>query len=169
VAKTNAAMAKLCRDFEARKVRKKYAALVHGTPGDQTGSFDSNVKGKDAFTSYTTGRTWKIKNNEGREGESSSNMTISEVILSPKTGRKHQLRRHLKAAGLPIVGDPKYCPRELVDEYGGQGMFLWAFSITFEHPVSGEEVSVVGQPPTIFTEFPERLSTSKEEDKPETK
>merc|ERR1712078_969029 len=59
VAKTNVAMTKLGSDFRTRKVHKKYIALVHGKPKEPAGSFDAPIQKKNAFTSYTAGRTWE--------------------------------------------------------------------------------------------------------------
>lgn len=66
--------------------------------------------------------------------------------IQPKTGRKHQIRVHLKSIGMPIVGDPYYHARNF-----GPGMLpegcpevdrtlLHAYGIAFEHPVEGGQM-----------------------------
>ena len=64
------------------------------------------------------------------------NASVQSLLCNPKTGRKHQIQRHLSyCLGTPIIGDSKY-------DGGGKwkkqarscGMFLCAKEITFEYP-----------------------------------
>ncbi len=73
-----------------------------------------------------------------------------------KTGRTHQIRVHLASSGFPIAGDDKYgdfaLNRELQKADGARAalkrMFLHAYRLGFEHPQSGQTVSVeAGLPP----------------------
>ena len=71
----------------------------------------------------------------------------SLVAAHPKTGRTHQIRVHLQAAGLPIVGDRAYGPRGGLREPLPKGTpvmerpALHARRLTFDHPVSGERMT----------------------------
>ncbi|MDR1788061.1 MAG: RluA family pseudouridine synthase [Treponema sp.] len=105
-----AALECLAAQFRARTVRKTYAALVAGTPGDASGVIDARIardkrsrtrfmvstapeKGRAALTRYRVARSWG---------------THSLLLLRPRTGRTHQLRVHLLSIGHPIIGDPIY-------------------------------------------------------------
>jgi len=65
------------------------------------------------------------------------------------TGRHHQIRVQLSNAGLPLLGDNKYAPKEVLDMsqmFGVSTVALCAYSLTFEHPVSKEKVSLIIEP-----------------------
>jgi tRNA pseudouridine32 synthase/23S rRNA pseudouridine746 synthase len=61
----------------------------------QEGEVDKKLDGKAAYT------MWKVLGAEKDRNE-------SLVLLKPRTGRFHQLRRHLEMLGHPIMGDPLY-------------------------------------------------------------
>ena len=80
--------------------------------------------------------------------------TLLDVTL--KTGRTHQIRVHLQQAGHPIVGDPKYGDFALNRQWAkGDGlgghrfdrMFLHARQLAFDHPASGERISLTAPLP----------------------
>ncbi len=85
-----------------------------------------------------------------------------------KTGRTHQIRVHLAASGFPIAGDEKYGDfafnRQLQKSEPGRGalkrMFLHAWRLRFEHPGSGEQVSVESPLPEACERFLESLQAS---------
>ena len=66
------------------------------------------------------------------------------VLLEPRTGRRHQLRRHLKHASHPIVGDTSYGQgrhnRLFRERYGCHRLLLAAVELEFLHPVSGAQL-----------------------------
>jgi 23S rRNA pseudouridine1911/1915/1917 synthase len=69
-------------------------------------------------------------------------MTLVEV--SPRTGRHHQIRLQLSAAGHPIVGDVKYrAPAPLPD----RSIALHAARLRIPHPVRGEIIELSAPPP----------------------
>lgn len=96
------------RQFEQRLVSKTYYAISHGCPIPRTGKIElplvadwpnrprqkvCHEHGKPALTYYEV-----ISSSGGR----------SRILLTPHTGRSHQLRVHLTAIGCPIVGDNLY-------------------------------------------------------------
>lgn len=114
--------------FEAGKVRKRYLALVRGTP-PESGVVDSPVpKSEDgprvpALTRYR--RLFAAER-------------FSLVEAEPETGRFHQIRRHLKHLGHPIVGDVNYGRGEINrlfrEEYGLHRLALHAVALGLPHP-----------------------------------
>jgi 23S rRNA pseudouridine1911/1915/1917 synthase len=155
VAKTAAAHAHLVRQFHDREVEKIYVALVWGRFDRCCGKIDQEVgrhptvrqkmsahprRGKPAVT------FWRVL--EEYPGP------LALLELTPKTGRTHQLRVHLAAAGHPIVGDATYGggaarlkenPRLLDLRPLVQRQLLHARRLSLTHPVSGE--AIVGEAP----------------------
>ena len=121
--------------FEAGLVNKRYLALVRGVP-PASFEIDSPVRrGEDgprvpAFTAFRT---------------LASIDRYALVEARPKTGRLHQIRRHLKHASHPILGDVNYGKGEhnrlFRERHGLARLALHAASLTFTHPVSGATVS----------------------------
>ena len=94
-----------------RKVMKIYLARVSGRfPEGKIVTCSMKVDGKDAFTSFLG----------VKEANSCGQDPSSLVIAFPKTGRKHQIRIHLKALGHPIANDPlhgRHDKRQSQDPY----------------------------------------------------
>lgn len=146
VAKNDEAHAFLSAQFKAKKVIKQYAAVVHGIFKEERGTIDlpiarHPVRRKEMCVVASGGRRavthWHKK--EALSGE------FCLVLVTPMTGRTHQIRVHLAHAGYPIIGDPVYGYRKTwwkkhfpagQDEVKRQ--MLHAEKLTFVHPVSGE-------------------------------
>ena len=65
--------------------------------------------------------------------EEKDGMSLAEILLH--TGRTHQIRAQFSSRGLPLYGDGKYG--------GGSGeLALFAYSLTFFHPETGEKMTV---------------------------
>lgn len=142
LAKTEVARRHLVRQIEQRALRKTYLALVCGRPDPSSGSIDAALQrdpndrlrvridpaGDPAQTSYQTLQTWGSR--------------CSLVELRPITGRMHQLRVHLAALGTPIVGDTRYADPALWEPLAAARQMLHARALTFQHPTSGEHITV---------------------------
>ena len=63
--------------------------------------------------------------------------TLLEARL--ETGRTHQIRVHLEAIGLPVSGDPVYGVR---GDLGLGRQFLHAYELAFDHPTTGERITL---------------------------
>jgi len=81
----------------------------------------------------------------------------SLVKLLPKTGRKHQLRRHMKHIFHPIVGDTKHGRGEhnklFREKFDCHRLLLHSHRITFNHPISKEKVVIEAEIDTVFKEL----------------
>ncbi|MEK7589507.1 MAG: RluA family pseudouridine synthase [Patescibacteria group bacterium] len=147
IAKNNPTFSYLKNLFQERKMIKHYVALVYGHPHNPEGIINvplgklgtkqtTQLKGKkdltvrDAITEYRTLKTFK-------------DYTLLEV--SPKTGRTHQIRIHLKSIGNPIVGDPLYAEGKPLPA-GLDRLFLHAQRIEFVTPEGKALVLEAGLP-----------------------
>jgi 23S rRNA pseudouridine1911/1915/1917 synthase len=73
---------------------------------------------------------------------------LNLVELKPQTGRRHQLRKHLTSIGNPILGDKEYGTEGLI--LNGKGLYLHAYSLSFVHPFTQEEVFFEDELPRRF-------------------
>jgi tRNA pseudouridine65 synthase len=68
------------------------------------------------------------------------------VEAHPRTGRFHQVRRHMKHIHHPLIGDANYgkgaLNRAYRDEYGLARLALHAASLTFDHPMTSERITI---------------------------
>lgn len=119
VAKNDIAHRKLAEQFSSRVVKKKYLALVHGWPRQDSGTIDASIS-RDAVrrTRMTTRRTggraavshWHVLQ---RMDSPYGKFALVEVRID--TGRTHQIRVHMSSIGHPVVGDTLYgAPKEIV-------------------------------------------------------
>jgi RluA family pseudouridine synthase len=104
-AKTADAHRELSRQFEARQVTKRYLALVEGPMEGRNGEltqplreFGSGRVGVDATGREAITR-WELR----------ERLPAAALLdVEPTTGRRHQIRVHLYAAGHPVLGDTRY-------------------------------------------------------------
>ena len=73
---------------------------------------------------------------------------LNLLLLQPKTGRRHQLRKHLAFIGNEILGEKEYGRTEF--SLKGKGLYLHAFSLEFLHPQSGNHLHVQSEIPERF-------------------
>lgn len=134
--------------FRQREVQKTYLAVVHGTVVAEDGEIVTPVGSKKAYTRY------QVVERIARE--------FTKVLLYPSTGRKHQLRKHMKGIGHPIVGDRRYSiPRENHKQVGtAVNLQLFAVSLKFVHPVDGRMINVDYKDTAIVTEAVGQLKIS---------
>jgi 23S rRNA pseudouridine955/2504/2580 synthase len=84
--------------------------------------------------------------------------TLLEAQL--KTGRTHQIRVHLSHLGFPIAGDDKYgdfAQNKELAKRGLKRMFLHAHCIAFNHPLTGELLSISAPLPPELQKFLDKL------------
>lgn len=137
VAKTQLALSALNQMFADREIEKEYRAIVPGELLSQ-GEVRLDVGGKPAYTS------WKVL----RSVDSPRFGKLHLVQLVPHTGRRHQLRQHMAALGCPILGDVQYTNPDIT--LTGKGLFLHSALLAFDHPVTGQKISVSAGLPKKF-------------------
>ena len=137
IGKTSSSIQLLNQLFEHKKIKKIYHAITIGKMKSD-GFILSNVNRKEAKSSYKTIHTVKSERFE----------FLNLVELSPKTGRRHQLRVHLLSIGNPILGDQEYGIEPLVLK--GKGLYLHASQLDFTHPFTKEKLSIKSNLPKKF-------------------
>jgi tRNA pseudouridine65 synthase len=138
--------------FTEHRVEKQYLALVRGVPKETKFTVDSPVpkdEGSeeriDAVTDFETIASLEC-----------GPRTLTLVRCFPKTGRLHQIRRHLRHVHCPICGDTTYGDNKVNKlvraELGLHRMALHASQLSFEHPRTGERLSFHAPLPADFGE-----------------
>ncbi len=135
----------LSMQFEARKVEKKYEALVEGLITQTRGEIQL------PFRLDPENRPIQIYDpDKGKLGitlwaKKSEETNSTRIEFTPLTGRTHQLRvhaAHTRGLGRPIIGDSLYGSGK-----DGEQMMLHATLLRFTHPTSGETMQFFSQPP----------------------
>jgi len=142
VAKDAEAHARLVKAMKARAVTRIYLALVEGRPDTDTMTIDAPI-GRST-------RQRKKMTVAGGGRPALTNVTVMERLpttalleVRPHTGRTHQIRVHLAAAGHPIAGDPVYGgARALAAALGLQRPFLHAARLSFVHPMTEQPMEL---------------------------
>lgn len=139
--------------FNSNQIQKTYLGIVRGFV-DLSVSITSPVKNPDTKV-YKDAETLcepiytKLLDIPVTPYE---NSRYSLVKITPSTGRMHQLRIHMNKISHPIVGDYKYGDRfhnrMFENEFGCKNLFLHAYSLHFNQPITSEEISVKASLPT---------------------
>jgi len=151
IAKNNETFFAMKKQFQDHTIQKSYQTLVYGKPKQPSGVIDAPlgrigmkrttqiagnklIDGKESITEYKT-----LKNFE--------KYTLLDV--TPKTGRTHQIRVHLKSIGCPVAGDTVYSPKGWQKPNGLNRLFLHAYKLRLNTPD--------GKSLTIECDLPEEL------------
>ena len=147
-AKNNKAHEILADELSKKETTRKYVALVWGVIKEDTATIDApigrdstdrkkmavtSINSKDAITHLRVLKRFK-------------DATLIELQL--ETGRTHQIRVHMNYIEHPVVNDPVYGRRKLIDT---TGQCLHAKTIGFKHPVTGEYMEFTSELPECFT------------------
>ena len=146
VAKNDKAHEFLAEQLNKKTVHRKYIALVWGVINNETGTIDAPIGrdnldrkkmavisgGKEAITHFKVLKRYK-------------NATLIELKL--ETGRTHQIRVHMNYIGHPVVNDPVYGKRKLIDN---TGQCLHAKELGFVHPTLKKYMEFSCELPSCF-------------------
>lgn len=153
IAKNDFAHESLAKQLKEKTSLRKYVALVHGVIPHEKGVIEAPI-GRSK-----TDRKMQAVIEEGKPAvthfqvlERFADFTLVELQL--ETGRTHQIRVHMKYIGYPLAGDPVYGPKKTLP---GNGQFLHAQVLGFEHPRSGEFLTFEAPLPEIFQKTLEKL------------
>ena len=146
-AKNSKAAAALSRQAEQNTIKKHYYAVVRGVPDEKSGVLKDFL-----FRDKQKNKTFTVKKmrNGVREAsleynviEEKGGLALLDILLH--TGRTHQIRVQFASRKMPLYGDGRY---------GGRSgkLALFAHTLEFEHPVSGEKMTFTAKPD--LTEYP---------------
>lgn len=152
-AKSPAARTELMRQWTAREVDKRYRALVSGLPPWDRLTIDTPIGPVPhplLGTVYAAAAAGKPALSEVTVLERRTDCCLCDVRIS--TGRPHQIRIHLAAAGYPLLGDPLYTAGGLpapdsTAVPGDPGYQLHAAELGFRHPSTGLPMRLTAEPP----------------------
>jgi len=158
--------------FDSDAVRKTYLAVVRGIAEDEavidyplqelpdryeTKHETGNSDAKEALTAYRRLAVVELPLPLGKF----PTVRYSLLEVRPRSGRRHQIRRHLKHVFHPIIGDTTYGEgrhnRLFRNELGCTRMLLHAAELSFPHPWKGETVTISAPLDEEFTDVMYRL------------
>lgn len=153
VAKNNLAKQSLMNQLKEKSNLREYVAIVHG-----------NFKERKGIINAPLGRAKNNRKKQAIVDDGRKAVTHFEVIeqfegyslvkLKLETGRTHQIRVHMQYIGHPVAGDPLYGPKHTLP---GNGQFLHAETLGFEHPRTHEWLEFSVDSPKIFQETVKKL------------
>ena len=139
----------LSRQFQERRVHKNYTAIVYGKPGKESGEISLPLRcdwenRPRQIIDHEQGKAsqtyWQTLNQTPNQEHNST-----RLLLTPITGRSHQLRVHMLAMGHPILGDPLYAHQEALSM--AERLLLHATRIEFTHPKSNVVIQFYSEAP----------------------
>jgi 23S rRNA pseudouridine1911/1915/1917 synthase len=129
IGKTSSSIQRLSQLFEKKEIQKTYHAITIGKMNPE-GTISTPIDNKEALTQY-----WLLSFQSSQRF-----VRLNLLKLSPKTGRRHQLRKHLASLGNPILGDKEYGTQGLI--LHGKGLYLHASRLEFIHPFTEEIMNI---------------------------
>ena len=149
-AKTSKAAARLSEQIRQKQFSKKYLVIVDGKMEQKQGILEDYLwKNEKTNTSKVVEEGTKNAKYAKLEYEvlkyvPETNLSVLKIKL--ETGRHHQIRVQLSHAGHSIYGDQKYGSRGK-----GKQIALWAYELSFIHPITKEKLNFTDMPETIGT------------------
>lgn len=151
-----AEVVKRIRDGKFKDWKKTYRTIVAKPMKNKFGTINRKLAARtkdelvDAVTHY-------------RVLELFSHATYVEVDID--TGRKHQIRQHLAFIGHPLLNDPQYgdprLDRAFKRHHKYRRFFLHAYRLSFPHPITGKEITIMAPMPKAFEEVLLELKQTK--------
>ena len=139
-----------------KETTRKYWALVWGVIKHDTGTIDAPI-GRDSVDRKkmcVTATNSKPAITHFKVLERYKNATLIELNL--ETGRTHQIRVHMNYIGYPVVNDPVYGKRKIIDE---TGQCLHAKTLGFIHPTTKKYMEFNSELPECFVNIMNQLKS----------
>ena len=153
------------QQFVDKKIQKSYRAIVRGYT-EEEGRIDYALKeqldkmtdskakqdkeAQEAVTNYTREATVELPFAVGRYATA----RYSLLKLIPETGRKHQIRRHMKHIFHPVVGDTSHGDGKhnslFREQFDCHRLLLHADKLALKHPISGNDIVIKAPFPNDF-------------------
>ncbi len=128
------------RALSEGEVQKRYLTLVRGVPPER-GTVDHPIPRRPGGPRVPAVSDFRLLQRAETEPR-----TTALVEVTPRTGRLHQVRRHLKHLSHPLIGDANYgkgpINREMATRYGLRRLALHAHGIWFYHPADGARLEL---------------------------
>lgn len=148
VAKNDESQLTLSRMLADRKIEKHYRALVEGTMKEPAGRIELPIgRSKNDRKKMAVDPAGREAVTEWKALAEGRGCTLLDVHIL--TGRTHQIRVHMKSISHPVCGDPLYGWEKGVKV---PCLMLHAFSLTFSHPRTGEQLHFEAPLPDDFRE-----------------
>ncbi|QSI78911.1 pseudouridine synthase [Niveibacterium microcysteis] len=169
--------AALAAQFETRAVEKRYLAVVRGWPAESgviehplkilRDEYELPIDGlappQEARTAFRRLATIELPVPDDRHPTS----RYAWLELAPETGRRHQIRRHLKHISHPVIGDATYGKgrhnRMFADQLGCARLLLHCAAMTLQHPRSGQPLALRAKVSGDYQRLLERFGWDREQ------
>ncbi len=147
-AKNESLKLKLQDNWDTLAKERKYLAIVNGMVEKKQGQIISWLKETKTLLTYSSNNP-----NDGKKAITnyrviSNNLKYTLLDIDIKTGRKNQIRCHMKDLGHPIVGDTKYGNND-----HQKRMYLHAYKLTIINPINNKELTFETDVPNSFIEL----------------
>lgn len=151
-AKTKQSAKQLSKDFQTRKITKKYRAIVSNKPTENEAKLTHWLL-KDAKKNLTKAFSKEVKNSQKSELiyriiKSSERYHLLDIELL--TGRFHQIRSQLSAIYCPILGDLKYGFKRSSPD---GSIFLQSYHLSINHPVTKKAIQFEIEMPELWKKY----------------
>ena len=144
-AKTSKAASRLSEQMKNGGFEKRYLAVLCGCPSKKKATLENylrkNSVNNTVYVCTQTEEGAKFASLDYEIKNESSGLSLAEINLH--TGRTHQIRVQFSSINCPVYGDMRYGGEKAVK---GR-LALWAFSLRFTHPVTGEKLRFMAEPP----------------------
>lgn len=168
--------AALAAQFETRAVEKRYVAVVRGWPAESgviehplkivRDEYELPIDGlappQEARTAFRRLATIELPVPDDRHPTS----RYAWLELAPETGRRHQIRRHLKHISHPVIGDATYGKgrhnRMFAEQLRCARLLLHCAAMTLQHPRSGQPLALRAEVSGDYQRLLERFGWDRE-------
>ncbi len=165
---------RLTQTFTDKQVEKRYLAVVRGYT-EVSGVIDHPLQERPDKLSDRQARTDKPPQPAVTDYRRLATLELpvrvdrypssrySLIEASPRSGRKHQIRRHFKHLSHPIIGDTSYGKskhnRLFVERFGCHRLLLHATHLVLPHPLSGERLTLQADLDPVFSRIAQAFQT----------